>query len=361
MQAITAAVATLGVGSRTSTATSQPPTPESALKGMMAPGNTEDAPFPRGKGKKTTRKPSPWKESDWIPTRLDWPGRKVLIAQCRVPDHFHRKDGTRISVHPAFVKAVLYDIALWDKPGASLVSGNESVAHHTQIPLSVVNNAVAALKQAKILDKERRGLSDTSRWIIDWDRIETLRVKFVPKKKLEFAEGALRVPTEEDELPTEEDEELPFGLGDDEIEPEGNQEADDAESLARELHARFDTFGLQAARLPLKSVISIVKSLAKKFDGLTQVQLAARLLDKTQLAQVVNDGVKVPAAYLRRVLETAMTQGIAVENGGGGQQDSASQQGGADIYHPRSWRSSPGSRRASATRRLRMSWEQPSR
>jgi hypothetical protein len=294
---------------------------------MTAPGDAEDVPF-EARAKKTPRKPNPWKKDAWIPTRLDWPGRKVIIAQCRVPDHFHQKDGTRIAVHPAFVKAVLYEIALWDKPGASLVSGNESVAHHTQIPLSVVNNAIAALKEAKILIKKRRGLTDTSAWFLDWVRIESLRVKFVPKKnleKLESAEDEQEFPTDEEEQEFERDEgelELPT---DQAQQPRrsldrspASEQPDVGESLTNELFGRFAMFKSEG-KLSRQSILHIIQSLIDKFT-FTPVQRAARTLENQQLAQVVNDGVKNSPGYLRRTLEKAITDQIAAENEAGDQE-----------------------------------------
>jgi hypothetical protein len=98
-------------------------------------------------------------------------GRQKLINRCRVPDHYSAQSGKLINVNPGFTKAVLREIATW---GTIFWASNQKIADDTQISLSSVANAIAVLKEARILTKESRRLGMTSISVLNWDVIESM-------------------------------------------------------------------------------------------------------------------------------------------------------------------------------------------
>jgi hypothetical protein len=278
----------------------------------------EDAPLPRGKGKKGKKKEQVWLRETIL-------GRFEILNECRVPDHFTAQAAVKdengnwvkdengkkvqvsrhINVGPQMVKHVLHYLAQWDAMGQRFYRSNKRVAHELEMPPRSLSNVIKALKEAGFLTRKRRSpLSKTYLWILHWDAIESSRrVRYIPpfdeERELEELEGL----GNEDNLNLEDEQ-----SGDE----EDDQDAGDEGSLGRELHGMFAEFKPEG-RLPLGELTNLIKSLINKYKSFKHVQLAVRTMQRPQLLKVINDGVKKPVAYLWRVLEGSITDRIAME------------------------------------------------
>lgn len=99
-----------------------------------------------------------------------------VIRECRVPDTYTR-NGKKVRVVKALVKAVLLDLAKWGID-QSIFEGRDSIAHNTQIPVRTVSAAFRVLVENKIIIREDSpfaGATKTTR--LDWVKIESLREK----------------------------------------------------------------------------------------------------------------------------------------------------------------------------------------
>jgi hypothetical protein len=116
------------------------------------------------------------------PSRLTQWGRWEIIREVRVPTTFERRKqgGTRetITVAAHIVKTVLLDLAQWDDPDATIYKGIANISHATALPSRSVDKALRVLQEHGLLRREVRGLGQTKRSVLDWDKLETLRVPF---------------------------------------------------------------------------------------------------------------------------------------------------------------------------------------
>jgi len=121
-------------------------------------------------------------DSKAVPTRETAWGRWSIIREVRPPTKFTRryKDGrTRTeNVSPGIVKAVLLDLAQWDAPGSEVYKGVRNISHATGVSKPGVDKALRVLREAGLLKRTPRGIHQTSVSVLDWDRLEALRVPF---------------------------------------------------------------------------------------------------------------------------------------------------------------------------------------
>jgi hypothetical protein len=219
-------------------------------------------------------------KAKWIATRSDSLGRWEIIRECRVPDYFTEPgSGKRIQVGKSIVKAVLLDIAEWDRPeGADLFRSNGNIAHATGLSLRSVNKAVAVLTEAKILTKRFRGVMKSKGCFLDWDLIESLREKYQPRPG-EIVPSASDVVVEQTSRP------------------------EDLDSFTGELVDLIMAFEQLSVKVSRRSAETVIAGLLRKHDS-EIVQTAIEGLDKMQLAAIVR--ADNSPAYLRTVLRNTI-------------------------------------------------------
>jgi hypothetical protein len=240
-------------------------------------------------------------EKNKIPTRDKWWGRRVIICECRVPDYYTQEDGTfagRKPIKAGLVKAVLHEIASWDQPGARNYPSNEKVAYNTQIPLSTVNACTLALKQAKILVKTKRGMNRSSLWILDWSRIDNLRVAWERKPgKPEIEPAPVEDYDEETEAQFAKLNEAASTEPPDPHDPPAS--TDQTDLLVDEVLQHFAKHAETSTKLPRPHVIKAISRLRQLHDVET-IRVAIVALDEIQLSFTLE--AENPGGYLWRVL-----------------------------------------------------------
>jgi hypothetical protein len=275
---------------------------------------TDKIPGPQAPEQSKRKSASEKEPAEWL--RETPMGRQEIVDELvGLPDHYVQnpdgksKDGkptkhagTRIPVPPQCVKAVLRCIAGWDKPGAEFYRSNFNIAHCTGWPVSMVNKANLAMKQAGFLTKEWRGWDKPSYSFLDWDAIQRHRQRYCAKQGLK---EKLPTPSDDpdggdDEQAGDEVEAQPVAAGLGNLDP-----------LTREVLARFEEVykkPAELARLPALEVDELIKQLRTKHDEKT-IRAAISGLDNRQLASVMR-AKKNSVGYLRTVLTKMIAQGV---------------------------------------------------
>jgi hypothetical protein len=257
-------------------------------------------------------------------------GRTTLINLAKAPDHFIQKSGKnkgRHAVNPMHIKGLLQFIAVWDTPRDEkgkkrrFFRSNERVEYDMEMTPGTLSHCIKAMTQAGWLTRKFRGFNKPYEWILHWDVIwADARPAFVSKteqrKALERMEAGDEQDVEDELEEREEDEQ--DGDGDDHVEGEQDEQslAELIDGLADDLLAKCAIFKPAPDRLPRPAVIKLFTRLTKE-HGFKTVQRAALGLDQDQLANLLNDGTRIPIAYLTRVMERAIEDVTAVGDKGG--------------------------------------------
>lgn len=276
---------------------------------MMDDEETE----PRGapwRSKKKRHKANPDTKK---PTREKMWGRRIIISECRMPGHYIQETGKDAGEHkikPGLLKAVLHEVAAFDRPGADTYPGNEYIEHNTQLSHGTVGLCIQALKQAKIL-RRSPGVHVTDNWIIDWDEVERRRIKFVPTRGKKVVLPYVGYEEEEDERArAEEDDEpakppkpaspaQPVAAAPEPITKAGQDP--ETEQLTDDLRARFAEHFDQAelARLPRLDCRKVISRL-RHVNAVAAIRIAIEALDLSQLGYIIR--ADNPGAYLWQTL-----------------------------------------------------------
>jgi len=239
------------------------------------------------------------KEKKKATRETSW-GRWQIIGECQIPtvERVVSGGGDKASakstpmcayivggktkwMSPAIVKSVLLELGRWDDGGSQIIDSVPFISHRTQIPARSIGNALAALRQVKILKRIPRGIHQTPISVLDWNVIESHREKW----KSETA-NTDTAPIEEETDPVQDVPVSPaLAISD---------------SLAEEI---LDS--PLAEKLTPEQAAHLAGAICKKVSGIAPLLAFARLSD-VEIANAYK--ANTPAAYLRSRVEAKIRE-----------------------------------------------------